>query len=141
MQRDTDIVGWITVKGRRIPLRKGKGNAKGSPSKNTVKALGKMSDDERKKYLDEAPVGTKIKGIFSKRSGNPIIAQKEGGYKAVYGGVGAGTRLHEENWRVSGSDDHYFDRTVKQISEGENKYYTKKNAKGVSALERRRWRR
>lgn len=28
MQKDTDIVGWITVKGRRVPLRKGKGHAK-----------------------------------------------------------------------------------------------------------------
>lgn len=93
------------------------------PSHKSLDDLRKMSDAELKKFLDEAPAGTKITGIYHNRSGMEAVVEKHEGYKAIYGGIGAGSRIKESNWRIGGSDDHYIVSTIKGILSGTNKYY------------------
>ena len=59
-----------------------------SPNK-TMSDLRSMSKEDLKKFLDDAPAGTEIKGLCSKRTGNELVVKKHEGYKAVYGGIGA----------------------------------------------------
>lgn len=69
--------------------------------------------------LDALPDGTKITGIINASTGKEAIVEKRTVYKAIYGGVGAGSRIPETNWYVNGVPDPYFRR----ILSGKNKYY------------------
>ena len=93
-----------------------------SPNK-TMSDLRSMSKEDLKKFLDDAPAGTEIKGLCSKRTGNELVVKKHEGYKAVYGGIGAGTRIKESYWQVDGSPDHYISVTIREAINGTSKYY------------------
>jgi predicted ABC-type ATPase len=82
-----------------------------------------MSKEERKAWLENAPVGTKISGLYSKRTGNEISVEKQEGYHQIYGGVGAGTKIKETYWTIEGSKTTTPAKTLREAEEGTNKYY------------------
>lgn len=82
-----------------------------------------MSKEERKTWLEEAPVGTKITGFVSNRTGNPVTIEKVTAYRTIYGGVGAGSKVQETYWEINGSKEPYMASTLRTAEEGTNKYY------------------
>lgn len=82
-----------------------------------------MSREERKAWLENAPVGTKISGLYSKRTGNEITVEKREGYRQIYGGAGAGTKIKETYWAIEGSETTVPAKILREAEEGTHKSY------------------
>lgn len=89
----------------------------------TANDIGSMSREERIQYLNDAPVGTKISGLVSIRSGMEQVVEKHEAYSRVYGGVGAGSAILETYWTIGGSKDNYISSTIKDAADGKSRYY------------------
>lgn len=85
--------------------------------------LGAMSKDERLDWLNTAPDGSKITGLYSIRSDFEQRIEKRSGYKKVYGGIGAGSSLSYSSWYVAGYEDPYISSTIRKAYDGTSKYY------------------
>lgn len=107
-----------------LQLFGGRGSGSRIGSGTSVSRLGTMSKEDRRAALDNAPVGTRISGLISKRTGNEVHVEKVEGYSRVYGGIGAGSSIKSTVWEVEGSTDPYISRTIRTAVEGTNKYYT-----------------
>lgn len=93
-------------------------------NKASANALGEMSREERKKWLDDAPDGATISGLINKRTGNEAIVRKERGYQEVYGGIGAGSRIEYSTWRINGDAEPRMAQVIRTAYEGTNQYYS-----------------
>ena len=98
------------------------GAGKNTSGKGSGYRMG-MSKEERNEWLDNAPVGTRINGMFYIDSDNEVIVEKVEGYKTVHGGIGAGSKIHEVYWTIGGYKSPYISRILRTAEEGTNKYY------------------
>lgn len=104
-----------------------------SASKNTpitidAEDLESLSYDELSSILDEAPVGSKITHIRSRRNrfNMDSIVQKHSGYKSnYYSPVGnpKDNKYRDTWWEIEGSEDPYFYTTLYNIVNGRDKFY------------------
>ena len=88
--------------------------------------LTNIPKDEMQHWLNNADVGTEIKGVYYKDSGNEVVIEKRGGYQPIYGGVGAGSRLYVEEWSVAGYEERFLASMLSKAADGTSKYYTLK---------------
>lgn len=86
-----------------------------------------MSKDDRNKLLDDAPPGSKIKGVVSRDTGKEADITKEESYSTSTLMTGSPSSVKESNWKVNGETDPYFKKKMREVSEGTNKYYKLKD--------------
>lgn len=80
-----------------------------------------MNDSARN--LINAPDGTRITGVFSKRSGMEVIIEKRTGYRTGWDTTGSASRAQFTEWAISGYADPYIKKTLSEVLNGTNKYY------------------
>jgi len=94
---------------------------------NSAQSLGKMTREERKQWLENAPAGTKITGLYNKSgpyAGEEVEIEKKSGYKKqpdITGRLGA---VEFSEWTNGGYADPYMAKTLREAFEGTSKYYT-----------------
>lgn len=127
-------VKWITVNGKHLPVyESGRiGQPGQEEDKNSATAIGKMTKEERVKYLDEAPVGTKISGIYDLRTGNELTAEKQSGYSDSFGAWGR-QKVESTEWYLGGVKQLTMARTIRQANDGTSPYYTTDKKKADAA--------
>lgn len=95
----------------------------------TAASIGKMTSANRDKYLNEAPVGTKIKGLYSKRSGREVTVEKQEGYLMAWDLGGNVGRRKDTYWTFNGSKEPYTASEIRKAFDGTSNYYTTKKKK------------
>ena len=73
--------------------------------------------------LIDAPNGTRITGVFSKRSGMEVIIEKRSGYRTGCDMTGSVGRAQFTEWAISGYANPYIEKTLSEVLDGTNKYY------------------
>lgn len=89
-----------------------------SAAENTADTISKMGRDERRNYLNDAPVGTKIGGYYSLRTGEEVTVEKTEGYTDVFTQAAGRQKLHETYWSINGQRDNLPARTLRTAGEG-----------------------
>ena len=77
--------------------------------------------------LETSPVGTKITGVYYRRSGLEVIIEKRGGYRTGWDLNGTVGRSEFTEWAVAGYDEPYIKRTLREVLNGTSKYYSIKD--------------
>lgn len=93
-------------------------------SSKTASAIGKMTVENRQKYLDEAPVGTRIKGIYDKEDGHEYRVEKKEAYSMTNSLTGRVGRRKKTYWTFDGYEEKYPARAIRTAFDGTSKYYT-----------------
>ena len=74
--------------------------------------------------LETSLVGTKITGVYYKRSGLEVIIDKRSGYRTGWDLNGTVGRTAFTEWAVAGYEDPYIKRTLREALDGTSKYYS-----------------
>ena len=111
-----------TSKNARYDTSRSKNNK--TESKDTAASLGTMSKEDRRKFLDEAPAGTKLSGLYDLRTGSELTVEKQSGYSDVFTRYGTREKLAYNDWYIAGVKQPLMSRTLREAAEGTNKYYT-----------------
>ena len=88
--------------------------------------LGTMTKEERNNWLNDAPDGSTITGLYNKDgpyTDIEITIRKESGYEKLYGPMSGNTPIRYSEWKKAGYKDPYISRTIRDASEGTSKYY------------------
>lgn len=81
-----------------------------------------MSAEDRTKFLNEAPVGAKITGLYNKINGKALkVEKKSGGY-----GTGYLTSRKRTFWTINGIEEPHIGAALKKAANGKSRDYTTK---------------
>lgn len=85
--------------------------------------LGTMSKEDRLNWLQSAPDDSKIYGLIDKRTGREVIVRKRCGYVRSSSYLNTYDSRNFGEWLISGYADPRISATIKQATDGTNKYY------------------
>ena len=73
--------------------------------------------------LDTVPDGTRITGVYYKRSKMEVIIEKRSGYRNGWDITGLVGRVEFTEWAVAGYADPYIKSTLRAVLDGTSRYY------------------
>ncbi|MCI6649143.1 MAG: hypothetical protein MSH24_06395 [Lachnospiraceae bacterium] len=83
-----------------------------------------MTKDQRTACLDEAPVGTRITGLYAKNDGHELKVEKKEGY--IPGLLSNQSTIY---WAIDGEKQTVLSMHLRKAADGSSKYYTTKKPK------------
>lgn len=85
--------------------------------------LGTMSKEDRLNWLQSAPDDSRIYGLINKRTGEEVIVRKRCGYVRSSSYLNTYDSRNFGEWLISGYADPIISTTIKQATNGTNRYY------------------